>query len=410
MRLNAHARTSLFLPVYALANLGAHVGFLPLIILLLPRRVEALAPDGKIELLSWLLLVGAVTASLAHILAGHASDRWLARFGRRRGLIAIGLGALVGAYVLLAFAQGIAVLVAAVILFQAALNLMFAPLGALLADHVADARKGLAAGLLNFALPLSALVVTLIGLWSDGDGALPFLFVAVLVAVLVMPLLATWPRELPLLSQALADTGDQTAVRADLLRNFALAFGARLLVQLGAAVMLGYLYFYVEHVARTASHYTLDNASDGVASLSLMATFTSIVAGLLAGHVSDVLGRRRVPLVIAAMTCAASLVALAMLGDWRAILVAYGVFIAALTAFLSIDAAMVAQMVGGEPRRGALLGLMNLTNTLPSVAAPILTLVYGGMSLSSRLFEALLLTTAAAALLAAGLVALIRVR
>lgn len=410
MRLTRGASTASFIPTYALANLGAHVGFMPLVILLLPRRVEALAPHGKVELLSWLLLIGAVVASIAHILAGHASDRWLARHGRRRGLIAIGLAALVGAYLLLGVAHSVPLLVVAVVVFQAALNLMFAPLGALLADHVADAKKGVAAGLLNFALPLSGLVVTLLGLWSVRDSAQPFIIVAALIAVLVAPLLLAWPRDLPLLSTQPVIADCHAPQSADLMRNFALAFAARLLIQLGAAVMLGYLYFYVENKAGTSSHYSLGSASDGVARLSLIATLASLVAGIAGGHVSDRIGRRRLPLVVAALVCAASLAALATLEDWRAIVVAYAAFVAALTAFLSIDAAMVAQMLGNEPRRGALLGLMNLTNTLPSVIAPALTLAYGGLLLSSRLFEALLLTTTAAAAIAAVLIALVRIR
>lgn len=410
MRLSGRAGTPSFIPIYALANLGAHVGFMPLIILLLPRRVEAVAPLGKIELLSWLLLIGAIVASIAHILAGHVSDRWLARHGRRRGLIAIGLVALIAAYVLLAMARSVPQLVIAVIIFQAALNLMFAPLGALLADHVADAKKGLTAGLLNFALPLSALVVTALGMWSVRDGALPFLFVAALVAVFVAPLLLSWPRDLALLSTSRENGDTQAQSSAGLVRNFALAFAARLLIQLGAAVMLGYLYFYVENIARTGSHFSLGSASEGVARLSLIATLTSLVAGLAGGHLSDLIGRRRVPLILAAMLCAASLAGLAILDDWRLIVIAYSLFVAALTAFLSIDSAMVAQMLGGEPRRGAMLGLMNLTNTLPSIAAPALTLTYGRLGLSSNLFEALLLTTTAGALVAAGLIAMIRFR
>ena len=410
MRLIRSASTASFIPTYALANLGAHVGFMPLVILLLPRRVEALAPLGKVALLSWLLLIGAVVASIAHIIAGHASDRWLARHGRRRGVIAIGLAALVGAYFLLAFAQTLPGLVVAVVIFQAALNLMFAPLGALLADHVADAKKGMAAGLLNFALPLSGLVVTLLGLWSVRDGALPFIIVAALIALLVAPLLLAWPRDLPLLSAQHGATDRQGPQSADLMRNFALALVARLLIQLGAAVILSYLYFYVENKVGTASHYTLGSASDGVARLSLVATLASLAAGIAGGHLSDRIGRRRIPLVLAALVCAASLAALATLDDWRAIVFAYAAFVAALTAFLSIHSAMVAQMLGNEPRRGALLGLMNLANTLPSVAAPALTLAYGGLLLSSRLFEALLLTTTGTAAIAAVLIAMVRVR
>lgn len=415
MRLTRRGPDFVFLPTYVLAMLGAHIGFMPLLVLLLPRRVEAIATHDKIALLSWLLLGGALVASVAHIAAGHLSDRWFARHGRRRGMIAIGLGALVAAYALLAVAQSIAMLAVAVVAFQAALNLMFAPLGALLADHVVDRNKGLTSGLLNLALPMSGVVVTVIGLWSRVDAAWPFLVVAALIAIAVAPLLLAWPAGLELVPAARgADAATPVAEvpvgDRGLIRNFVFAFVARMLIQLGAAVVLSYLYFYVEAIAHKAAHFTPASVSGGVGILSLIATAMSLVAGVAGGRASDVFGRRRVPLMIAAVVCAGSLAGLAMAGDWRLIVASYAGFVAALTVFLSIDAAMVAQMIGHDPRRGALLGLMNLTNTLPSVAAPAMTLVFGGLFLSSRLFEGLLWTSAAAALIAAGAMAMVRLR
>ena len=76
--------------LYGLAFLGAHLAFMPLMVLLLPRRVEALAPEGTAEFLSWLLLTGGVVAGIAHLMSGALSDRWFARIGNRRGLISIG--------------------------------------------------------------------------------------------------------------------------------------------------------------------------------------------------------------------------------------------------------------------------------------------------------------------------------
>lgn len=142
---------------YAIAFFGAHLAFIPLFALLLPRRVAAVDPDNAIRLLSVLLLAGGITASIAHIAAGRWSDRWLQRHGNRRGVIAIGLVVLVSAQLVIAVAVSAAELFVALIAFQLALNLMFAPLGALLADHVADRRKGRVAGWLNATLPLASL-------------------------------------------------------------------------------------------------------------------------------------------------------------------------------------------------------------------------------------------------------------
>ena len=113
---------------------------MPLLVLLLPRRLAAWDLSNSAETLSWLLLAGAITASLTHIIAGHWSDTWLARHGSRRGLIIAGALLLAATYVGLALAQNMYQLAALVISFQITLNLMFAPLGALLADYLADTR------------------------------------------------------------------------------------------------------------------------------------------------------------------------------------------------------------------------------------------------------------------------------
>ena len=61
---------------YPLAYLAIHVSFIPLFALLLPRKVELLAGSDSLSVLSWILLLGAITASIAHIGAGHLGDRW----------------------------------------------------------------------------------------------------------------------------------------------------------------------------------------------------------------------------------------------------------------------------------------------------------------------------------------------
>ncbi|HXG80654.1 MAG TPA: MFS transporter, partial [Sphingomicrobium sp.] len=152
--------------LYALSFLGAHLAFIPILALLLPRRVAAISPASSIELLSVLLLAGGIVASIAHIVAGRWSDHWLRRHGSRRGLILIGLGLLILSQIALGLARSDISLLLAITVFQLSLNLMFAPLGALLADYIPNERKGRVAGMMNASLPLASL----------GTGAVAFLF------------------------------------------------------------------------------------------------------------------------------------------------------------------------------------------------------------------------------------------
>lgn len=396
--------TRRFGPLYISANFGAHVAFMPLLVLLLPRRVDAIAPEQPLILLSQLLLVGGLTASAANIVAGAFSDRWLARFGNRRGPIAIGLVLLLAAYAYFAEARAPASLFGAIILFQLSLNIMFAPLGALLADHIPDARKGWIAGWLNMGLPLSGLVITGLGEFSAQDGAWPFGFVAAVIALSVLPLVMAWPKGLALIEKPVTVIVDTAMSR----RDFALAWIARLSIQSGAAVILSYLYLYVDSVARGSVGFGEGTTSGGVAMLSLIATILSLAAGIIAGRWSDHRGSRKVPLVIAALAAAMAFVLLAWGADWRMILFAYALFTTALTAFLSVDSALVAQLVSGHSRRATFLGLMNLTNTLPAIIAPSFALFLASLDLGGETLRILLAMAAGGALLSAVSVGAIR--
>lgn len=391
--------------LYALAFLGAHLSFMPLLVLLLPRRVAAIASDPVVSL-SWLLLLGGLTASLGNIAAGHWSDRWLVRHGSRRGLVALGSCATVIALAGFAAARSVPGLAVAVVAFQLALNLMFAPLTALLADYVEHGRKGRVSGMLNAALPLSN--VGIAGLaWlypDDSDGA--FLIATLVVAACIAPLALFWPfgRAVEPGTAEDAASGALSAPRAD----FARAWMARLLIQLGAAVLINYLFLFVVGLVPRLGPPPTGDVSRYVGLLALVAMAAAFLAALAGGRASDRWGVRRVPLAISAIGAAAALVAHTFIGDWWLLVAAYALFNAALTAFLAIDAALVAQLLAGYPRRGAMLGVMNLTNTLPSVIGPIVALIYVSMAPISQILAGLMLAAALAALVAAALVMAIR--
>ena len=395
--------------LYALAYLGAQLGFMPLFMLLLPRRVLAVDPEHGLATLSWLLLLGGAVASVAHIAAGAIGDAWMAWRGDRRAVIAVGLVGLVGAYGLLARAGSPAALAVGVVAFQLALNLMFAPLGALMTDYVADDRKGRVAGLLNAGLPLSALMVTGLARLFPTDSGAGFLAIAALAACLVGPLLVVWPfppgaRRAPATA---VDPRAETAPRLDR-RDLSLAWFGRLSMQLGASLLINYIFLYVAALRQTSRLAGMPEATWAVGLLSLVAGGVAVVSAVAAGHGSDAQRRRRLPMILAALAATAALSLLARPSSWGLLLAAYGLFQAALTAYLAIDSAMVAQLVGRHPRRGAWLGLMNLTNTLPGVICAAIALLNVTRAPDAVALSHLVLACAAASLASAVLVGRIR--
>lgn len=402
------ARPSVWgIAVYALAAFGAHVSYAPLLSLLLPRRIVAIAPDRAAAVTSLVILLGALTASVAHIGAGWIGDRWRRRHGNRRAPIALGLTLTMLALTGLGFAQTVATVTIGLVAFQLALNLMFAPIGAVLVDHFADQAKGRAAALINMAMPLAAMATGAVALVFPRDSALPFVAVAVVVGLSVLPLLVFWPfvPAPPLAQTVSASRGASGSAPgwADWLR----VGMARLLMQGGAGFIMTYFYlFLVRHPAR-AGVLPGQSIDTIYGRLVLATTAVVLVVTLLAGHWSDRRGRRRAPMMVAALGAATGLVLLLAGSGW-ALLAGYGLFQVALIAYLALDTALVAQLLAESRRPGEILGYLNLTNTLPSVLVPALVLALSRGS-AEAIWAPGFAGTALCCVVAAGLVARIRV-
>lgn len=352
---------------YVAASIGAHFAFLPLLTYIIPVRVEAVT-DSPVYYLSLLLIAGAITASVANIIAGRISDRLMARRGNRQRMALVGLVATAATIVFFGYARSLTELLTALIAFQIAFNIMYAPLVAVLADHVPNHRKGVTAALLNFALPAGTLATAAAAALAPtlGDWLLPAL--AAIVAAFVLPFLLSWPPPLPL-AQARDDAPVEPIGHPPLRRDFLLAWIARLCVQFGAAIVLSYLYLYLGEFGEGSAA-----ARRKLASLTFWATPFALGSCIILARWSDIAGKRRAILAAMSLALAGALLLLVIATAWMLAVVAYTIFLASLTIFLALDSALVAELLRLPRKRGWALGWMNLTNTLPSIAAPSLTI------------------------------------
>ncbi len=393
-----------FVLLYALANFGAFLCFVPLIGLFLPLRAMMLAPDQGVRLISWILLCGAIGSSIANFTAGWVSDRLMKRHGSRLPMVVVGLLATLASFGGLNAAATPQALAVAFLLFQICFNLLFAPFNALAADHVRDAMKGRVFGLLSLGLPLAQLAI--VGIVELGIRDLPsrLLIVAVAVSVTMVPLL--------LFGQAAA--GPPLAPRDDAgapisgpelhgaqRRDFALAWTGRLLVQCTAIATASYLLIHLADPDRAA-----EAAESWFSDLALTGLVAGLLVGVVIGRWSDRTARRRLFLQATALLVALGCALIGLGQAWVAIAAGYALFAVGLTGFLTIDGAVVAELVGREGNRGVQLGIMNLTNTLPALLVPLLALVLSGIGVDVTAW--LFLSLAAGAVMTAALVSLMR--
>lgn len=348
-----------FLMLYAAAAAGGAVAYVPFLTIILPLQAGGLAGDGALTLLAYAALAGAVTASIANILFGWASDR----SGVRRPWIAGGLLLSSALMVAMPQASNGPMLIALIIAWQFALNMMLAPLGAWAGDYVPDGQKGLLGGLLAFAPALGAfagIVVTFAPLGLDGQRHAA---VAVMTLLLVGPLLlAGSPRPMPLLMAPAA-----TPRRLRLGPSANRMWLARLLVQIAEASLFAFMLLWFQSVEPGFGE-------NRVAMIFTLVLAVAVPCTLVIGRWSDRAGRPFVPLAICAALVAAGLLAMAAATSLMAAIASYALFGLASSIFLALHSSQTLRVLPAPQHRGRDLGVFNLTNTVPSLVMPWLTL------------------------------------
>ena len=386
-----------FIAVLTLAYVGAFIAFVPLLSLLTPMQAEALAPADKIGLLSLVSLWGAVTASLTNLAAGWASDRTRGRFGRRRPWILCGLVGVLLAYGLIARASTPGGLLAGVMAFQFAFNLLFAPLHAIFADLVPHEQKGQVAAFIGVAAPMGAASGVLIAAPILADVPTRLMILGLLVAICILPLLVVW-KERPALAlsreTALAIT---PSLRTGRNLDFGFVWASRFCFQISASVISAYMLFYLADHARYADQFPGETVESGLARLIAFSTLLTLVAGFAGGLISDRFGRRKPFILLAAALLASGLVIFAFYPQWPGPLLGYVFYGLGFGLYTTVDTALVAQILPSRRHTARDLGVMNLTNTLPAILAPVLAIAALGPDRSD--WPMLMMASAGVALL-----------
>ena len=360
-----------FILLYALAYAGLFVSFIPFVSVLLPLKVTAVADaEHRVALLSAAALGGAAVASVANLIFGTLSDRTYRRRGTRRPWILAGLALLILAYALFHWSEDGASMLAAVGLLQIAINMMFAPVGAIMADEVPDAQKGLVAGLIGAAHPFSSLVAVGVTLHALGSEGMRYALLCAVIAVLVLPLLLCISERRDPLPEPPAEL--RVRRRAD----FARIWIARVLVQIAGNGLSTYGLFYFLAVLgqKIPDKHHAEAASEGVAAIFAGVTIVALLLTIAAGRLSDLTMRRKPFLAIAALVMAAGLAIMAVAPNWAVAALGFGAAISGMSVFLALQSALAMQLLPSPQHRGRDLGILNLTNTLPAMVAPLLAL------------------------------------
>ncbi|WP_100259542.1 MFS transporter [Qipengyuania seohaensis] len=354
-----------FLWLYALAVAGGAVAYVPFLTLLLPVRVGELEATDTIGALAYIAFAGAISASISNILFG-----WLSDITRnRRGWILAGL--LLSSILLIGVRKtgNASELLGLIVVWQIGLNMMLAPLAAWAGDCVPDMQKGKLGGLLAFAPALGALSGALVTIPGIADPDARLAIVAGIVVTCVLPVVVFGkPVAMPhLMSRADVDAHASQDHARQPRSTVARMWLARLLVQIAEAALFAYLLIWFATI-------DADFGDNRTATVFTFVLALSIPLAMLAGRWSDRNDRPLLPLSIGAGIGAVGLVVMGISDTLTGAILGYVVFGLATSVFLALHSSQTLRFLPKPATRGRDLGIFNLTNTVPSLIMPWLTL------------------------------------
>ncbi len=354
-----------------MASVGLWAGFFGPISVLLAQQAEVLDAANKEQVLALVTGAGALVSVICNPLAGAFSDRTTLRAGRRLPWL-IG-GALGGAASLavLSVAPNVAVMLLGWCGVQAALNAMLAAVTAMIPDQVPSSRRGRIGGIVAVAQTVGVVAGTGVAA-ATGSIAAGYLTIAAMLLVLAVPFsLSSGDLALPAEARPPFDLRRFLAsfwISPRLHPDFGWAWLTRFLVNLGNALGLLYLLYFLQDVVG----YTSDEAEDRVFVLTAVYALTLVLTAVVFGAWSDRLGRRKVFVIWSGLVSGSAAALLGIGQSWPAALAAAVVMGCAYGIYTAVDFALITEVLPTAVDRAKDLGVINIANALPQVVAPVL--------------------------------------
>ena len=364
-----------FVAIYALAYAALWLALLTPAMITLALRVRQLADGNPARPISLVLFAGAIAALVGNPVFGALSDRTRSRFGRRRPYLVGGSLAGLAALALIGMATSVGMVLVGWCLAQLAYNAVLAALVAIVPDQIPATQRGSVVGILGVCMPVGQIVGTFLVQQLAGNLTLALLVPGTLGLVGVLALAFVLPDTLPPAPAAVASGPVVGVARArarhfDLLahRDFSWAWLSRALFVMGSIFLQAYqpfllideLGFDASQVPRLIFRSTLVQAA------------MTVVWSLVAGRLSDRIGRRKSIAMAGSVLQGLGLWLIAAAHSYTTFLLGVALTGMGHGVYEGVDLALVTEVLPDRARHAAKdLGLLNITNALPQVIAPL---------------------------------------
>lgn len=334
------------------------------------KTIEGVNPDALIGIVN---AFTAVASLIANLMFGNFSDRSRSRFGRRTPWILF--GAVLGGVTL--FLTGTTHNAVLLTIFYCAcmfgLNCMIAPMVAILSDRVPSGIRGTMSAFYGAGATIGSPIGTMLGalfiknLIPGFAVAGVLMFLGGVVSMLIMPKEESadfLPKDEGSLKDVLVSFRPPAFHGA---HDFYKAFVGRFCMLVSYQMIAVYqLYIIQNYIGQF-----VDESAVTVSVVSMIMMVMSLVGSFISGPVSDIIGRRKVPVVVASVLFAIGIAMPWVFPSSMGMYLFAGIAGLGYAVYSAVDQALLVDVLPNKEEAGKDLGILNMATTLGQMCGPI---------------------------------------
>lgn len=334
------------------------------------KTIEGVNPDALIGIVN---AFTAVASLIANLMFGNFSDRSRSRFGRRTPWILF--GAVLGGVTL--FLTGTTHNAVLLTIFYCAcmfgLNCMIAPMVAILSDRVPSGIRGTMSAFYGAGATIGSPIGTMLGalfiknLIPGFAVASVLMFLGGVVSMLIMPKEESadfLPKDEGSLKDVLVSFRPPAFHGA---HDFYKAFVGRFCMLVSYQMIAVYqLYIIQNYIGQS-----VDESAVTVSVVSMIMMVMSLVGSFISGPVSDIIGRRKVPVVVASVLFAIGIAMPWVFPSSMGMYLFAGIAGLGYAVYSAVDQALLVDVLPNKEEAGKDLGILNMATTLGQMCGPI---------------------------------------
>ena len=333
------------------------------------KTIEGVNPDALIGIVN---AFTAVASLIANLMFGNFSDRSRSRFGRRTPWILF--GAVLGGVTL--FLTGTTHNAVLLTIFYCAcmfgLNCMIAPMVAILSDRVPSGIRGTMSAFYGAGATIGSPIGTMLGalfiknLIPGFAVAGVLMFLGGVVSMLIMPKEESadfLPKDEGSLKDVLVSFRPPAFHGA---HDFYKAFVGRFCMLVSYQMIAVYqLYIIQNYIGQS-----VDESAVTVSVVSMIMMVMSLVGSFISGPVSDIIGRRKVPVVVASVLFAIGIAMPWVFPSSMGMYLFAGIAGLGYAVYSAVDQALLVDVLPNKEEAGKDLGILNMAPTLGQMCGP----------------------------------------